>query len=78
MQSDKENSDDENDDEPEHWDMTVNRLDNELGIDVQQTSVKKINSVLYCVVYAILYIQVIHHISDSCVEHLLHFLFRNF
>lgn len=78
MQSDRENSDDENDDEPEHWDIPANLLDNELGIDVQQTSVKKINSVLYCVVYAILYIQVIHHISDSCVEHLLQFLFRIF
>lgn len=71
-------SDDSDDEDPEHWDIPATSLDDELGIDVEPAPLKTVNSLLFYFVYAILYLQVVHHISDNGVEHLLRFLFRFF
>lgn len=68
---DNEEDDDDDDDEPEHWDIPANLLDDDLGISVHPTPLKTINGFLFCVVYAILYLQAVHHISDNGVEYLL-------
>lgn len=75
---DNEEDDDDDDDEPEHWDIPANLLDDDLGISVHPTPLKTINGFLFCVVYAILYLQAVHHISDNGVEYLLRFLFKIF
>ena len=71
-------SDDSDNEDPEHWDIPATSLDDELGIDVEPAPLKTVNSLLFYFVYAILYLQVVHHISDNGVEHLLRFLFRFF
>ncbi|XP_061191615.1 uncharacterized protein LOC133199799 [Saccostrea echinata] len=74
----EDNDDADDDDEPEDWDIPADCLDDDLGIDVQPSPLKTINSLLFCVVYAILYLQAVHHISDNGIEYLLRFLFKIF
>ena len=80
QENEHEREEDEEDDadEPEHWEEQGDAVEEDLGIDVHPTPMKKINSLLFNVVYAILYLQVIHHISDNGAEYLLDFFFKIF
>ena len=75
----QESSDESSDEDDEvHWDIDPDSLDEDLGIGSRPSRMKTVNNFLYYIVYAILYIQVVHHISDNGIEYILKFLFYIF